>query len=285
MAVYIHSDNQKVLWNTISNTPLYIGVYGSNNNNINIDFTLRRELTARNNSDPREGEKWFRNIIQCFYENNRNILSTQLQEINKCTIMFMINELKQKNKLREPVQYETHGSSTIINEKKMNSNNIGNRQYEYENMFKHTVPAEIDFRENDEQENGNIDELLKNHIQKREEELSRYAPPLHPENTKAPLVAKEELFTKSVVPFSVTTTTTPNDSDASCFLPNNKTILNSFMQNIKSIKHEEEDFKSIKYEEEDVVSFKKTINELNHIIQCLREEITDLKSGLIATKD
>lgn len=186
MSFYIDGENQKTLWNVISNMPLFMNIFGGNQTKESLytDTLLKRELVAKQTMDIEAGQQWFRKIIQNFYESNRSLPLSALSQINKSTIAYMINELKTMSphvntmvsREMPPASFETHN---IINDKKMAVNAFEKRQQDYENMFKRPAPPEIDFRESaPDGVINNMDELLKQHMDKREEELRKYAPPV-----------------------------------------------------------------------------------------------------------
>jgi len=67
---------------------------------------------------------------------------------------------------------------TPDNRQEIFTNQFTQRQKEYESMLEKKAPADVDFR--DKIEDGviqNMDELIKTHLQQREEELKIFAPP------------------------------------------------------------------------------------------------------------
>ena len=67
---------------------------------------------------------------------------------------------------------------TPDNRQEIFNNQFTQRQKEYESMLEKKAPADVDFR--DKIEDGviqNMDELIKTHLQQREEELKIFAPP------------------------------------------------------------------------------------------------------------
>ena len=184
MSSYISQDNQRLLWNTILNVPLFMNIFDGQSTNPDMltDMTLKRGMISQKKLDMEAGMIWFQNIVKNFYDNNINLPSNHLQQLNKATISFMINDLKTMSKPQinepPPTFYE---SQTIVNEKKLDMDLVQKRQQEYENMFKKTLPPEVDFREKiSDKTDGKIDDLLQQHIQKREHELKQYAPPILP---------------------------------------------------------------------------------------------------------
>lgn len=193
MSFYITPENQKLLWNTITNTTIYINVFGSKENQLLSDTSLKRELLSRNKNTIKDGEMWFRNVIKSIYEANKNIKFSQLQQLNKITISYMINELKimsqniySPNIDNIPINNTTSNieefkTQVITPEKKTDISAFEKRQQEYESMFKRPSPPEINFLEKDQiEDKSNVDGRLKKHIEEREAELKKYAPPIFP---------------------------------------------------------------------------------------------------------
>jgi len=216
MSSYLTKENQQLLWNTISNVPLFLNIFDGQSTNPDMltDTTLKRGMLAKKKLDMEAGAAWFRNIIKKFYENNMNLPPTHLQQLNKTTISFMINDLKAMNTSQAneppPTFYE---SQTVVNEKKLNMDLVEKRQQEYQNMFKKPVPPEIDFREKlPENSGGKVDDLLQQHIQKREAELKQYAPPILPPD-QAMVQTREAV--KKMPPVSENVTMSVQDSDVS----------------------------------------------------------------------
>ena len=79
MALYIHPENQKLIWSAIQTSPLF------NHEN--------------------ENAEWFKTVIQTFYEKainqETNMTSSQLRDMNMDTILYMVRDLKSKKHLRE----------------------------------------------------------------------------------------------------------------------------------------------------------------------------------------
>ena len=122
MSSYISQDNQRLLWNTILNVPLFMNIFDGQSTNPDMltDMTLKRGMISQKKLDMEAGMIWFQNIVKNFYDNNINLPSNHLQQLNKATISFMINDLKTMSKPQinepPPTFYE---SQTIVNEKKL----------------------------------------------------------------------------------------------------------------------------------------------------------------------
>ena len=161
---YIHPENQKLLWNTIQKTPIF------------------------NNLGSRQTQ-WFKSVIQHFYEEypNAKIIKTQqeLQSINRATISFMVNSLKemfQPKQTATPSSETSYGntglpSTTGSNERMTYYNDqFNNLQKEYESMNAKPLPPTnniVDEKISDEAIT-NMDELIRQQIEQRELEMKMY---------------------------------------------------------------------------------------------------------------
>ena len=168
---FIHPENQKILWNKISNTAYF-------NDSI---FSLE------------EKHIWFKNIIQQFYEKYKNTYlgTKEIKELNRTVILYMINELNSINKYQQIIQptiqptftndssaIMTNSSSAIMTNslkrdvENKNAINFQERQREYENMLKTETPADINFSEKIEDDViTNMEELVKQHMLQREMDI------------------------------------------------------------------------------------------------------------------
>ena len=88
MSIYITTENQTLLWNTVKKIALF------------------EKLSTE------EREPWFREITQKFYENNRfkTLSLTELKQLNRDTITYMMNSLKELDH-RTTFSYEPYPSS------------------------------------------------------------------------------------------------------------------------------------------------------------------------------
>ena len=155
MSLFIHPENQEMLWNMISKTGLFLQVFGS--------------------GSP-QSQTWFRNIIHEFYNQTQNkiLTSADLTVLNRNVISNMIQLLKQQ------VPPVTHVSPTYVVESKeeKSTRQFQERQSDYENMLKKPVPKQVDFGDSVKDEAiSNMDELIKEHMKQREEELQLIPPP------------------------------------------------------------------------------------------------------------
>lgn len=192
--LYIHSQNQELLWNTISKAPLFQII------------------------NPAYREQWFKNIIQLFYDKYPLVRdSNSLQTINKETIQYMINELKhiqqQKPNYQPPatsqpapnLQSNSYsslepnymGKSELMERKQELSNNaFMQRQKEYEKMFEKPAVPEVNFKEKlDDEPISNIEELIEKHRREREHELTQYSPKIKIDNE-----IQTESIIKEIIP-------------------------------------------------------------------------------------
>jgi hypothetical protein len=173
MALYINEGNQRILWSTIKSLPVF----------------------TRNIADE-EKAIWFKEIIGYMYEKNkhRKLTNTQLQELNKDTISYMIRELQTIQHNRSHVESYSNSSLTgSLQSSNMNmlskpnpflepsashrmesksesySKQFLERQKEYEDMNRKIEPPRPVFQE--QVEDGaidNMEELVKQHLKQRE---------------------------------------------------------------------------------------------------------------------
>lgn len=181
MSLYIHPENQELLWNIINK-----------NSQIQQYFY---------SYPPNAKDNWFKQIISSFYKENRNTIFSQEQllDINKNTILYMINDVKrniqykEEQKKQELLSQQSYQKQSYpenfntdylkpysVTENKEDKFTEQFQQYQnnYNSMFDKKAPESVDFREkiNDPQI-SNMDELIKKHLRERDEELKRYAPP------------------------------------------------------------------------------------------------------------
>jgi len=168
MALFVHPENQKILWNIINGNPFIIRYF---------------------ESQPQQAkEMWFKQSIEDFYSKiqGKEINPQELNNINKEVLTSMIQSVHLQNP-----QFSAHNSSipyqqqepqnTIYNINtppviKDDKQEIFNKQFqmrqnEYDSMLQRKVPAEIDFREVSNDENKDINELLERERREREELL------------------------------------------------------------------------------------------------------------------
>ena len=161
---YIHPENQKLLWNTIQKTPIF--------NNLGSQQT-----------------QWFKSVIQHFYEEypNAKTIKTkdELQNINRATISFMVNSLKEMfqpkqtpTSLSQPNYGNTSLPSTSGSNERVSYYNdqFNNRQKEYESMNAKPLPPSNDIvsEKISDEAITNMDELIRQQMEQRELELKMY---------------------------------------------------------------------------------------------------------------
>lgn len=163
MSSYISATNQEMLWKTIKKKELFNHLISSEQQPI-----------------------WFRDIIGNFYSenNNKTLNNTELLELNKSTLRYMIHNLKQmtggslqpneesSNPFGEPI------SDRIEPRSESYKGQYEHLQSEYESMFKRVPPPEPEFKE--KIEDGvikNMDELIQQQIKEREFETAQIPKP------------------------------------------------------------------------------------------------------------
>ena len=164
MSLYIQTDNQLLLWNTISKTPLLQQGFAN--------------ITAQH--------EWFQTIIQQFYQlhKTRQLTVQELQQINRQTIAYMIQTLKQT-----PKPMQTNSGSLISKTEQVSvtrdymmeqkqdiiSRQFQERQNEYDDMLKRGPVQEIDFRLATEPDKPleNVDTIIQEQMKRRNYEIQQ----------------------------------------------------------------------------------------------------------------
>ena len=167
MSLFIHSENQTLLWNIISNMEITNAVF--------VQGSPQKSI-------------WFKNIIEEFYIKiyGKQLTIPELRELNRQVIAYMTNNLREiQNKVtRQPVVTETPkqnvfrephteysrnsagGNSEIYNDL------FSKRQKDYEAMVVKPVPPKVEFSENLKDEPiSNMEELIKAQQQQREYDM------------------------------------------------------------------------------------------------------------------
>jgi hypothetical protein len=154
MSLYIHPENQTLLWNTLQKNPKF--------HNITINK-----------------QEWFSNIIKAFYENIQYLppLTPQdLLQINRQTITYMMEEI---NTLLNDRPKFTESKKVV--------SDFNMRQQEYEASLKPKVPPIADFSEKiNDDAIQNMDELLQQQIRQRDYDVEQAKERLPPPPTVIP---------------------------------------------------------------------------------------------------
>lgn len=149
MSIYIHPNNQTLLWNLLHKNPLVSTIFPINPINPKISQSSKND--------------WFKQIISQIYSTLPPTISNDvLLNKNKETLVFMINDLKKR--IKEPIMEREY---TITSE-------YEERQKEYERMMKKPVVEEISFKEaSNDGVIKNMDELIQKQLREREQDLER----------------------------------------------------------------------------------------------------------------
>ena len=192
MSLFVHPENQKIIWNIINGNPYIIRYF---------------------ESKPHQAkETWFRKSIEDFYTRiqGKEIDPNDLNNLNKEVLTSMIQSVHLQNPQytahnsgqyipqngnmehpqyipqtsstnpyqqpqQEPTNTMTHSNAintpAIVNDSKEDVFNkqFQMRQQEYDTMLQRKTPQDIDFRETSNDENKNINELLEREKRDREE--------------------------------------------------------------------------------------------------------------------
>lgn len=160
MSLFIHAQNQSLLWNIISNIDITKAIF--------VEGSPQKSI-------------WFKNIIEEFYIKyyGRNISIDELRELNRQVITYMVENLKTIYKSTakpQSVQVQLQAEPQTIysrNAPQEYNEQFDKRQKEYETMVKKPLPPEVNFSENIKDEPiSNMEELIKQQLQMREYEIS-----------------------------------------------------------------------------------------------------------------
>ena len=236
---YVHPENQKLLWNTIQKTPIF------------------------NNLGSRQPQ-WFKSVIQHFYEEypNAKTIKTkdELQNINRATISFMVNSLKemfQPKQTATPSSETNYGntllpSTTGSNERVSYYNDqFNNRQKEYESMNAKPLPPSNDIvsEKISDEAITNMDELIRQQIEQRELELKQYG--------QAPISKKISINEHVQIPIN--------------------TVIHAELNN-EIVEEKSKRNVSWKDENNELTELKKIVAELSDTINIMKEELEHLKN-------
>ena len=173
MSSYVHPENQQLLWNILQNTELVTQFFSK--------------------YEPIHKERWFKSVIQMFYEKNKHnhIDLQELNRLNRETLSYMMSSIRER--VTEPPSLPapapnpapapslSQPPSTAFSRENIQhyrqeafQSQFQERQKEYESLLEKKSPTKIDFREKEKDTAiTNMDDLIKTHIQQREEELKK----------------------------------------------------------------------------------------------------------------
>lgn len=176
--LYIHPENQELLWNNINKIPMF---------------------QAMGQGIPNYKEQWFKTIIENFYEKYPVVDNKPLlQKINKDTLGYMIEVLKSNmsnQNSRMNVPQKNMGSfggvpnvngfqepnylgkdAEKVQKQELYNQAFGERQKQYEQMFAKPPAPEVNFSEKlDDRPISNMNELIDRHKKERDAELFKFA--------------------------------------------------------------------------------------------------------------
>ena len=166
--MFLHIENQQIIWQTLQKSP-YL-----------VEFTQKF---------PGHRETWFRGVSEQFYmymiKNNRHIPSNaiELLETNKQAIMFMVADLKkllgysQESSREVALSYAPYPSQTRRQIGEMNEQLFNKYQTEYNQLLEGPKVAIKELpSESTDSKITNMEELVKEHVKRREMDLSVYSP-------------------------------------------------------------------------------------------------------------
>ncbi len=204
MFLFIHPENQTILWNTLQSSVLW------------EEFTAKVQNT----------EAWFRNIISNVYdihlsEFDKKLMNIEdLKRLNKEVITICVNEMNNicrpitqppqltqpTQPIQPPIQPQYNNNSTTQYSELANSYNVKLQkeqkmevakqqfdafQKQYQTGFDRKNPPQIDFREKfDDSKILNMEELVKQHLESRKRDIPDYNPVLGESNETAATMQK-----------------------------------------------------------------------------------------------
>jgi len=171
MSLFIHNENQRMLWETLNKLPLF------------------HEVFSQNSMSFQDPQIWFKNIIQLFYDNNRfrTLSSADLKELNREVMKYAIENLKSSYnqqatsvaQMDAGIQQQQQQQQQYYVESKQDNytRQFTDLQQVYEKMGAKPDPPKAEFAEGLKDEAiSNMDELLRKHMAEREQELPKFAP-------------------------------------------------------------------------------------------------------------
>ena len=188
--IYIHPQNQQLLWNTMNKTPMF------------------------SHMNPQIKDSWFKGIIQQFYNSNQHVYDAALlQQINKETISYMVTNLKGGTTMNTNMTFNTGFPQEILDvesrkrfeslrdsvrftptvqgppantvyrgkedERALKQEEFNKAFEERQNQYflKKPPMPDIDFTEKlDDRPITNMEELIQMHQKEREYEINKYSP-------------------------------------------------------------------------------------------------------------
>jgi hypothetical protein len=241
MSLYVSAENQTLLWTII------------HKNQLAEQYFLKISGNQKAN--------WFKSIIQLFYiqHQNRNLNIHELQQINRDTLSYMVNYIRERiSVIKDPdvmtsvplpnsgpgpasVPLPAQDNPRPVNKQTMFTEQFNVRQKEYENMFEKKAPEKIDFAENiDDQPISNMDELIRTHMKQREDELRIYAPrpEISPDLERSGFPQEEVVGKRLNTSGQTPSTTTYGNNGSLQSVSNNSLIIDHSNENITiSIDH------------------------------------------------
>lgn len=198
MALFVHPENQKILWNIISGNPFIIQYFETKPPHAKDTWFKQsiEEFYKRiqgKKIDPQElnalNKEVLTSMIQTIHLNNREFSAHNSSHISippSTSTEYGSNRSSDSNNQRTPqwqtpqYQYPSNGpldimntinTPPLINESKEEVFNkqFKMRQQEYDSMVQRKVPSEINFRDPVSDENKDISELLERERREREE--------------------------------------------------------------------------------------------------------------------
>jgi hypothetical protein len=265
MTLYVHPENQQLLWNVIQQT------------------TAVQQFFSR--YDAAYQEKWFKSVIQMFYEKNKHLPLDipALHVLNRETLSYMISSIQERtrapslpNNVLLPAQPEviSRENTHQIRQEVLNSQ-FTQRQKEYESMVQRPVKSEIDFREKElDTAIPNMEELVQHHMKQREEELKQYQPPILPRDTENNTPPQNIKLEVEELPTSV-------QRKKNVSWANDAPVIHDSIHTIMNVSDDIMERMNMQHQE--INTLRTVVFELTKDIQLLKQELTNVVTKMSAS--
>lgn len=167
MSLFVHSENQNLLWNIIKKTDHFVKVFY--------------------NGSQYDSNEWFKIIIAKFFDENkyRNLDNNELLNLNRIVLTFMIESLKHLSDKNDELLNNKKNHFELLNpfleppnkhfvetKEEIFNRQLAERQQNFDTMYNKPPPPKVDFGDKIKDDViHNMDILLNQQIKQREDEL------------------------------------------------------------------------------------------------------------------
>jgi hypothetical protein len=174
---FLHQENIRILWKAIHKYPLIQNLH-----------TEQQQITWFNNAINQMQSRIPQEYLYSSGKNGQGVPTPVLNNLNKETILFMVNDLKARfsnQEFKEPYR-ASQGTTKKSDATQQMQQSFLEKQREFEHLMQPNKPASLEFPSEDKDEPiKNMDELIKLHIRARELDVAPL-PPIDPSMNNAP---------------------------------------------------------------------------------------------------